>query len=510
MRPPAIRVHIDGLIVDSFAGGGGASLGIEWALGRSPDVAINHDPEAITMHRANHPTTRHLEGDVWDVRPRDVAAGRRIALMWLSPDCTFHSKARGGKPFRDPKQAKGRRGLAWVAVRWAKEARPAVLMLENVEEFADWGPLGADGRPDPARRGLTFRRWVGQLKALGYTVEWRELRACDYGAPTIRKRLFLIARCDGQPITWPAPTHGAGTGRLHRSAAECIDWSIPCPSIFERAKPLADKTLRRIARGIRRFVLDAKAPFIVPTTHAGDERVHGIHEPLRTITGAHRGEHALVAATLQHSGNGERVGQDPRVYDIRKPVNTIMAEGVKQALVTAFLAKHNGGHEATGSRASEPLHTICTRPNQGLATAHLLKFHGSSEVGQCPSLPAPTVRAQGNHLAEVRAFLTRYNGTGDGQSPQLSLGTLTTRDRFGLVQVAGDQYEIADIGLRMLQPRELFRAQGFDDHYVIDPEHEGKRLTKEAQIRMCGNSVSPWMAYALVRANVAGEEVVAA
>ena len=525
-RPPMLRIHHDELVVDSFAGGGGASLGIEWALGRSPDIAVNHDPEAIAMHAANHPTTRHVTGNVWDVSPRVACAGRRVALLWLSPDCTFHSKARGGKPFRDPKSAKGRRGLAWVAVRWAREVRPRVIALENVEEFADWGPLTDDGRPDPLRRGLTFRRWKGSLEAQGYRVESRELRACDYGAPTIRKRLFVIARCDGEPIVWPVPTHGRGL-RPHRAAAECIAWELPCPSIFTRHRPLAEKTLARIARGVQRFVIDAAEPFIVPVTHGrvNDSAPHSVGAPLRTITGAHRGElalvapaflrtdmhqsnagcvygpgdplrtittgggHALVGATLIQTRNGEREGQAPRIRDIREPFPTVTAAGSQGALVSAFLARHVS-ERATGGWA------------------------GGASLGA----PAPTVTASGRNLGlvtvsthgdrrdEVRAFLTKYYGEGTGQPLQLSLGTVTTRDRFGLVLVRGEPYELADIGMRMLAPRELFRAQGFPDDYVIEPIVDGAPLSKTAQIRMCGNSVPPAVAAAIVRANLAASE----
>ncbi|NUO50711.1 MAG: DNA cytosine methyltransferase [Polyangiaceae bacterium] len=498
------------LIIDGFAGGGGASEGIRIATGRDPDFAINHDPAALAMHKANHPRTVHICGDIFDVSPRKLVGNRRVGFAWFSPDCTYHSKARGGKPFRDKKSAKGRRGLAWVAVRVMKETGARVVVLENVEEFEDWGPIGADGRPCPARRGHTFRRLVGQMRALGYDVEWRQLRACDFGAPTTRKRLFLIARNDGKPIVWPEPTHGPGRIPF-RTAAECIDWSIPCPSIFGRKKPLAEKTLKRIARGIRKFVLDAAKPFIVPTNHGGDLRVHGIDEPLRTICAGKRGSHAVVAPTLIHSGNGERLGQAPRVYDIEQPLGTVMAEGVKHALVSAFLAKHNGGHEATGSHCAQPMHTLTTQNNKGLAVAHMLKLHGSSIVGQEFDAPAPTIRAQGTHLAEVRAFLTKYNGTGDGQSAQLSLGTITTRDRFGVVMVHGEPYAIVDIGLRMLQPPELFRAQGFRSDYVINLKYEkidkrGRRifvpLSKTDQVRMCGNSVSPTIAAEIVRANL--------
>lgn len=504
MRAPTLRVHVDGLIVDNFAGGGGASLGIEWALGRSPDVAVNHDPEAVAMHAANHPSTKHLCGDVWDVNPAKVCAGRPVALAWFSPDCKHFSKAKGGKPVE-----KGIRSLAWVVVRWARSVRPRVIILENVEEFAQWGPLGEDGRPCPIRKGLTFRRWIGSLRAAGYEVDMRELRACDFGAPTIRKRLFVIARCDGLPIVWPEATHGPGT---YRSAAECIEWALPCPSIFERERPLAEATLRRIARGVRKFVLEAAEPFIVPISHAGDDRVHPIGEPLRTITGSSRSTHALAVPSLVHLSNGERPGQAPRIYDIQAPLGTVVAQGVKQGLVTAFLAKHYGGGptKATGSAMPGPLGTITVRDHHALVTSHMVKLFGTCPDGQPWTRPAPTVRAGGTHLGEVRAFLTRYNGTGDGQSAQLPLGTLTTRDRFGVVVVAGEAFEIADIGMRMLVPRELFRAQGFPDSYVIDPEVEGRPLSKTAQVRMCGNSVSPVVARALVAANVGAREVVAA
>lgn len=490
MRPPVLRLSADELVVDCFAGGGGASTGIMRAIKRSPDVAINHDPEAIAMHAVNHPETRHLCGDVWDVRPKELCKGRRIGLAWFSPDCTFHSKARGGKPFRDPKSATGRRGLAWVVVRWARDVKPRVIMLENVEEFADWGPLDDDGKPDPARRGLTFRRWLGQLKAAGYVVEMRELRACDYGAPTSRKRLFIIARSDGQPIVWPRPTHGPGLARAHRPAAECIDWAHACPSIFGRKKPLVEKTLRRIARGIDRFVLRTGEPFIVPSTHGrvNDSAPHSTGAPLRTITAAQRGELMLIAPTLIQSGYGERKGQAPRILDLHAPLGTIVAQGQKHSLVAAYLAKHYGGHEATGTSLRLPLSTITTQDHHALVT----------------------VTTDGSRANDVRAFLTRYNGTGLGQSLQLSLGTVTTRDRFGLVTVHGTDYAIADIGQRMLQPRELFRAQGFADSYVIDRAPDGGSLSKTAQIRLCGNSVPPAIAAALVSANLAGEEVAAA
>jgi DNA (cytosine-5)-methyltransferase 1 len=497
VRPPLLRIHEDELIVDSFAGGGGASLGIEMALGRSPDIAINHDPEAIAMHAANHPRTRHYCESVWEVDPAEATGGRRVALAWFSPDCKHFSKAKGGKPVD-----KGIRGLAWVAIRWAKAVRPRVIILENVEEFQDWGPILADGRPCPERRGLTFRRWLAQLQNAGYRVELRELRACDYGAPTTRKRLFVVARSDGGPIAWPAPTHGPGR-EPYRTAAECIEWALPCPSIFDRARPLAENTQRRIARGLRRYVLEAAQPFIVPVTHQGDDRVHGIHEPMRTVTSAHRGESALVAPSLIQASWGEREGQAPRALDLHRPLGTVVAGGIKHALVAAFLAKHYGGnYNGPGSSPARPFDTVTTVDHHALVASHLLKLRGECH-GAPVDAPAPTLTAGGTHLAEVRAFLLKYYGK-DGD-PRLGepLHTVTTKDRFGLVTVHGTDYVIADIGMRMLVPRELARAQGFHDAYRLDLEVEGKPLSKTAQVRMIGNSVCPPLSRALVAAQFA-------
>lgn len=491
------------LIVDNFAGGGGASTGIELALGRSPDIAVNHDPEAVAMHTANHPATRHFCESVWTVDPVEACGGRPVGLAWFSPDCTFHSRARGGKPFRERDTAKRRRGLAWVVTRWARAVRPRVICLENVAEFEDWGPLLDDGTPCPERRGLTFKRWVAQLRNLGYAVEWRELRACDYGAPTTRKRLFLVARCDGQPIAWPAPTHAQGGGlwtKPWRTAAECIDWTIPCPSIFDRARPLADATLRRIARGIRRYVVDAAEPFIVPVSHAGDTRAHGLDEPLRTVTASSRSPFTIVAPTLIQTSYGEREGQAPRTLDLHQPLGTVVAGGVKHALVSAFLAKHYGGHEGSGASLRGPTDTVTTRDHHALVTSHLVKLRGEC-TGSATDEPVPTITASGTHIGEVRAFLLKYYGTDGDPKLRDRLHTITTHDRFGLLVVAGERYQIVDIGMRMLTPRELFRAQGFPDSYRIELDVDGRPLTRTAQIRMCGNSVAPPVAAALVRAN---------
>lgn len=571
------------IIIDNFAGGGGASCGIELALGRHVDIAINHDPEAVMMHSLNHPQTEHHCESVWDVDPLDLVQGRQVGLAWFSPDCKHFSKAKGGKP-RDKKI----RGLAWVAMRWAALVRPRVIILENVEEFQTWGPVLVDGTPCPKRKGDTFRSFVRQLQEKGYAVEWRELRACDFGAPTIRKRLFLIARCDGQPIVWPEPTHGAPTSasvkakqrKPWRTAAECIDWSIPCPSIFERARPLAEATQRRIARGLRRYVIDSADPFIIGIDHQGSgasavwpgtqpittitaEARHAVvaphltkfrtgstgadlRTPMPTITAGPKenpagAPHALgiIAPTLVQTGYGERTGQAPRAPGLDKPLGTVVAGGAKHALVSAFLAKHYGGnyegpgvsltdpastitttdHHALvsaqlvgcGGRAGqsrprdadEPMQTITAKGDTAIATSHLVKLQQNS-IGQDLREPVHTVMAGATRFAEVRAFLVKYYSEGgQDQDCRDPMHTIPTKDRLGLVTVAGEQYQIADIGMRMLEPHELYAAQGFPSTYVIAPiMANGKPLPKHAQVRMCGNSVSPPMAAALVRANV--------
>lgn len=528
------------LIVDNFAGGGGASVGIEMALGRCVDIAINHDAQAVAMHEINHPQTQHYCESVWDVDPLDVTEGRPVGLAWFSPDCKHFSKAKGGKPVE-----KKIRGLAWIVVRWAALVRPRVIILENVEEFKTWGPLLKDGRPCPEQKGRTFRSFVHQLQEKGYAVETRELRACDYGVPTIRKRLFLIARCDGQPIVWPSPTHGAPdsegvkAGKLKpwRTAAECIDWSLPCPSIFQRPKPLAENTMKRIARGLKRYVIDSADPFIVKVNHGYDYfRGQAIDEPLQTLTakhgygvvapymvGAGGPEYAgkpksvdtpfntlttenhthLVAPTLIQTGYGERPGQAPRVPGLDKPMGTVVAGGAKHAVVGAFLAKHFGGnYTGPGADLSEPIHTVTATDHHALVTSHLAKLR-NNQYGQGTQEPFPTLTAGGGHVAEVRAFLIKYYSEGgQDQDCRDPMHTIPTKDRLGLVTVAGQQYQIADIGMRMLEPHELYAAQGFPATYIIAPTINGKPLPKYAQVRMCGNSVCPPLAAALVRANV--------
>lgn len=480
-----------GLIVDLFAGGGGASTGIEAALGRSVDIAINHDPIALAVHKANHPGSEHFESNIWEVKPLMATRGRPVDLLWASPDCTHFSVAKGGKP-----RKQNIRSLAWVVVRWANEVRPTVICLENVSEFKGWGPLGKDGKPVKQKMGQTFRAWSRKLERLGYVVDYRVCDASTYGAPTKRRRLFLVARCDGQPIRWPNPTHGKGLKPLH-TAAECIDWSLPCPSIFERKRPLAEKTLWRVAQGVRRFVLEAARPFIVKVNHGkADHRTESIDQPLTTITASQRG-HALVAPTLIQIGYGEREGQAARVPGLEKPFGTIVAGGQKHALVAAFLNKHFGG--VVGRSIDQP--AITAKDHHSLTAATLVKMRGQCHGAQL-DLPLPTITASGTHLAEVRAFLTAYHASdyagGYGANLLDPMRTLTTKDRLGLVIVEGCMYEIADIGLRMLQPHELLRAQfgRFAAGYDLSPAK-----TKSAKVRLIGNSVSPENAEAIVRAN---------
>lgn len=605
------------LIVDNFAGGGGASTGIELALGRCVDIAINHDAQAVAMHSINHPQTKHYCESVWDINPLKVTQGRPVGLAWFSPDCKHFSKAKGGKPV-----SKHIRGLAWIMIRWALLVRPRVLILENVEEFKTWGPLTEAMMPCVDRRGETFDAFVDMLttgvssenpalaeavdvlhlserqrqqliQGLRYVFEYRELRACDYGVPTIRKRLFGIGRCDGQPIVWPAPTHGAPDSegvkskalKPWRTAAECIDWSLTCPSIFERTRPLADATMKRIARGLKRYVIDAADPFIVTMAHGegkpGRAQRWGsgvrstdtplptvtasgglgvatpyitkfragatgsaIDEPLHTITAG--GKQArpgtgnamgIVAPVLVNTANSKTTGRGPNAWDVEEPLRTVTsapgfavvspllvgAGGPEYAgkpkptdqpfntlttenhthLVSAFLAKHFGGnYDGAGVDLVDPLHTVTAVDHHALVSSHLAKLR-NNQYGQDNRAPMPTLTAGGGHVAEVRAFLQKYYGNEkDGVDLHDPMHTVPTKDRFGLVTVAGTAYQIVDIGMRMLEPHELYAAQGFPKSYVIAPIINGKPLPKYAQVRMCGNSVCPPLAAAIVRANV--------
>ena len=456
-------MQFDELVVDLFAGGGGASTGIEMAIGRPPDIAINHAGEALAAHCANHPNTVHFQEDVFGRCPSLVTGGRSVGLLWMSPTCTHFSKAKGAK-LLDKKI----RALAWVGVRWAIKVQPRIIMLENVEEFKDYGPLDLDGKPIPEKKGSLFRHFVRRLEAAGYTVEYDILHAHHYGAPTSRKRLFMVARRDNLPIVWPDKTHGPDL-HPYRTAGECIDWSIPCPSIFTRKKPLVEATLRRIARGIQKFIVDVDHPFIAPVGTSFIDRQFG--------TGV--------------------------AHSLDEPLGTIMANGGggKSALVSAFLEKHYTG--VTGHGVERSTGTITTADHHSLVACNLISIDNRSNTGTCAydaEEPLKTIVTE-NRFALVQSFMMKYYGTNVGHSLGDPLQTITTRDRFALVTVSGELYKIADIGMRMLQPRELFTAQGFESDYVIDPSYKGKPLTKTVQTRLVGNSVSPPCAALLVAAN---------
>jgi DNA (cytosine-5)-methyltransferase 1 len=397
---------MSGLIVDLFAGGGGASTGIEWALGRSPDVAINHSADAIAMHEANHPNTRHLRGNVWDYAPLEVTGGRPVELLWASPTCTFFSKAKGGP--LDRREASKVRSLATVVTRWARAARPRLIVVENVEAFAQWGPLTNAGKPCPFRKGKSFKRWISNLRGAGYHVEWRELRGCDYGAPTSRKRLFVVASLEGR-VVFPAPTHGPKRTLLeqpYRTALECIDWSVPCPSIAGRAKPLSDATLRRVERGLQRFVLESPAPLIV------DRKV----------------------PWMIHLSNGERVGQSPRIYDLRLPLGTIVAGGIKHGLVCAFLAKHYGGKGSPGADLRLPLSTITTVDHHALVTVH---GEPVVDIGMRPLTPRELFRAQGfpdSYRIDMLSKTAQIRAVGNSVCPHVAAAVV--RSNFQRMAVA--------------------------------------------------------------------------
>lgn len=506
------------LIVDNFAGGGGASTGIELATGYSVDIAINHDPEAIKMHKANHPNTKHYCENVWAVDPVKACKGHHVALAWFSPDCKHFSKAKGGKP-----KDKNIRGLAWVACRWAGLVRPRVIMLENVEEFKTWGPLGRRHHPIKSKQGETFRKLVQQLTDLGYEVEFRELVAADYGAPTMRKRFFMIARCDGKPIVWPEPTHApadsdevkAGLLKPYVGAYTQLDFSLPCPSIFDTSekikekygiravRPLAPKTMERIARGLKKFVLDNPEPFIVPIG-CGERkgqapRVHDIEKPLPTIVGS--GKHYLCEPYMVQIG--QTGFTKDRSKDVKEPLTTIVSKN-EHCLISPTLIQYHSETaqgEVRGQTIEDPIMTVDGSNRYGLVTSFLSKFYKSG-IGQDEREPLHTITTSAGHFGEVRAFLIKYYGDATGQDIEKPLDTVTTKDRFGLVTIEGVDYQIVDIGLRMLEPRELYGCQGFPDDYIIDHDYTGKTYPRSEQVRRCGNAVCPPIPAALVRANL--------
>ena len=537
------------LIIDNFAGGGGASTGIEMAVGRSVDIAINHDPAAIAMHKANHPNTKHYCEDVWNVSPAEACKGQPVALAWFSPDCTHFSRAKGGKPVD-----KNIRGLAWVTLRWALQVRPRVIMLENVPEIQTWGPLNEHNQPDKAHSGETFNGFISALstgiprdhpafgemvstleidpfsedaerliKGLGYKIEYRELMSCDYGAPTTRKRLYLIARSDGKPIRWAEPTYGerhsadvkSGKKKPWRSAAECIDWTLPAQSIFERKKPLAKNTLKRIARGIKKFVIENPEPFIInykfenepedinkplstitavnshyvvtPTVMCNNTGNKGsdVQDPLHTVTTGNR--NFLVAPTLIQY-HGETADGEVRGQAVDEPIMTVDTANRYALSVAHIMKNYAGGYKGPGSDVKDPLGTVTAQDHNSLVTAHILTFR-NNQFGQSLNDPLSTVETSGTHHAEVQAFLIKYFSNGTAKSIHDPLDTVTTKDRFALVTINGEEYIITDIKMRMLMPHELFKAQG-------------KPLPKYEQTRKCGNAVTPQVPCALVRCNL--------
>ena len=509
------------LIVDNFAGGGGASTGIEIATGYSVDIAINHDPEAIRMHKVNHPNTKHYCENVWAVDPVKACEGHPVALAWFSPDCKHFSKAKGGKP-----KNKNIRGLAWVACRWAALVRPRVIMLENVEEFKTWGPLNRGHHPIKAKQGDTFRQFVKQLNELGYEVQFRELVAADYGAPTKRKRFFMIARCDGVPIMWPNPTHApadseevkAGLLKPYVGAYTQLDFSLPCPSIFDTSeqikekygiravRPLAPKTMQRIARGLKKFVLDNPEPFIVPIGYGERKgqspRVHDIKKPLPTIVSS--GKHYLceprLAPVIDKTYGGNYQGGGSKAED---PIDTITTVDHNRLVAATLIQYHSetNSDEVRGQGIENPIMTVDSSNRYGLVTSFLSKFYKTG-IGQDEREPLHTVTTSAGHFGEVRAFLIKYYGEGTGQNIEQPLDTVTSRDRFGLVTIQGVEYQIVDIGLRMLEPKELYGCQGFPDDYIIDHDSTGKTYSRSEQVKRCGNAVCPPIPAAMVRSNL--------
>ena len=575
------------IIVDSFAGGGGASTGIELATGRVVDIAINHSQDAILMHKTNHPYTEHYQVSVWDVDPIEVCRGRPVGLLWASPDCKHFSKAKGGKPVD-----RNIRGLAWIVLRWAGTVRPRVIILENVEEFQTWGPVRR-GRPVKSKAGQTFNRFISQLEGLGYAVEWRELVAADYGAPTTRKRFFLIARCDGRPVVWPEPTHAPsgsrdvleGRKKPWRSAAEVIDWSLPCPSIFDTReairekyglsaqRPLRPNTMRRVIRGVDKFAIKAPEPFLVVVNHAGDFRGQNTADPLQTVTAKHgygvaspllapltvtnttnstgapasapvhtvttAGNQMLITPTLAaigQTGGGERgrkitepthtqvskaeeclvataliqyhteQSEHVRGQKITGPIMTIDAAN-RYGLTAASLVKYYGNNQH-GQNIRDPLHTVISKDHEGLVTAHLVKMKGTN-LGGPATEPVQTITAGGSHHGVVTTRITRADSGADLKHwPEIRelLNTYCGYDLGPedviLFKIGGVWYYISDIGLRMLTPRELYRANGFPDDYKIDRDYTGKAYGKSKQVARCGNAVPPPFAAELVRANL--------
>ena len=546
------------IIVDNFAGGGGASTGIELATGRIVNIAINHDPAAILMHKTNHPFTQHLQASVWDVDPVEVCGGRPVGLAWFSPDCKHFSKAKGGA-LVDRKI----RGLAWIVLRWAARVRPRVIILENVEEFQTWGPV-RKGKPIKSKSGQTFRKWLSQLTDLGYEVDYRELVAADYGAPTTRKRFVLVARCDGRPICWPERTHApldsievqSGKCLPWRAAAEIIDWTVPMYSIFaskeelkeqygiKAVRPLADNTMRRVIRGVDKFTIRSGKPFIVECNHTSNIthydtfRGGDIDYPMRTATAKHgRGvcvpklraanliqyhteqtEHVranglddalptvdasnryglTVAHLTEYYGNGNPL-------DITEPMHTVTAHD-REALTAVHIQKYFGG--VIGAKASDPLPTVTAHDHNALTAAHVVEFKGQ-DIGQRPDKPLRTITASAGEFAVASVMTVKYEPGFDlGYWPKIRVllnkycGYKLADDEVLLLWMCGAWHYISDIAMRMLTPAELYAAMGFPPDYIIERDYTGKAYPKTAQVARCGNAVCPPMATAVAKANL--------
>lgn len=544
---------LDEIIVDNFAGGGGASTGIELAAGRPVAIAINHDQDAILLHKTNHPYTEHLQASVWDVDPVAVCRGRPVGLAWFSPDCKHFSKAKGAALVD-----RNIRGLAWIVLRWAALVRPRVIMLENVEEFQSWGPV-RNGKPVKSKAGQTFRKWKQQLSDLGYAIEHRELVAADYGAPTTRKRFVLVARCDGKPIVWPEPTHGPRDSEAvkavkllpWRSAAEIIDWTIPGYSIFDSkqeilerygvkvVRPLAENTMRRVIRGVDKFTIQSGKPFIVPTGYGERKgqapRVHDIENPVSTVVSTVK--QILVSPNLiqyhtEQTENVRAAGLDKPIntvdasnryglscanlveyygngvpLDLSEPMHTVTAHD-REALVSAHIQKYfDGGYKGCGDRADAPLSTVTASQRHGVCAAHIAEFKGQ-DIGQSVASPLRTITASAGEFAQCRAILANADGLDLGHWPEIRellnrhCGYRLKEDEVILLMIRGIAYYIADITLRMLAPRELYNAMGFPPDYIIDRDYMGNAYGKTKQVARCGNAVCPPLAEAMVRANL--------
>ena len=504
----------DEIIVDNFAGGGGASTGMELATGRIVKIAINHDPDAILMHKTNHPHTRHMQASVWDVDPVKECGGCPVGLAWFSPDCKHFSKAKGAALVD-----RNIRGLAWIVLRWAGTVRPRVIILENVEEFQTWGPVRR-GKPIKKKAGQTFQRWKKQLSDLGYTIEHRELVAADYGAPTTRKRFVLVARCDGRPIAWPERTHnkdGADGLPKWRAAAEAevIDWTQPCYSIFatkeeiksrygvNAVRPLADNTMRRVIRGVDKFVIRADAPYIVPWTVTNTTNSVGgpVSDPVHTVTTA--GNQMLLSPALIQYHTEQSEGM--RGQGIAEPLRTVDASN-RYGLVAANLVEYYGGGRPLD--ITEPMHTVTSHDREALTLTHICEFKGQ-DIGQDERKPLRTITASAGEFAEIRTEVQTYGPDVDMRHwPEIRAllnrfcGYDLKENEALTLDVGGTAYFIADIGLRMLTPRELYNAMGFPPDYIIDRDYTGRAYGKSKQVARCGNAVCPPMAEAVVRANL--------